>query len=109
VPTLIWRDEARADVRAIFDFIAERDLAAATRLREAIGACAERLPDHPFMYRRGRGRTWGASIVLAGISVGMEQLCFRAFELCPFPIPNSYRRWSCESTAIMFCICSCGK
>jgi len=54
VLTLVWRDGARADVRAIFDYIAERDLAAAVRLREAIHACAERLPAHPLMYRPGR-------------------------------------------------------
>lgn len=52
--TLKWRPEADADVEAIFTYIAQRNLAAATRLRNAIQACAERLPQHPYMYRRGR-------------------------------------------------------
>lgn len=52
--TLVWRDRAREDVRAIFSYIAERDRSAAERLKAAIEACAERLPAHPFMYRPGR-------------------------------------------------------
>ena len=52
--TLRWRPEADADVEAIFTYIAERNFSAATKLRNAILACAERLPDHPYMYRRGR-------------------------------------------------------
>ena len=61
--TLVWRDQARADVRAIFTYIAERDLAAAGRLREAINACAARLPEHPFMYRPGRAEGTREAVV----------------------------------------------
>ena len=52
--TLSWRDSARADVRAIFTYIADRNVSAAERLRETIEACAERLPEHPYLYRPGR-------------------------------------------------------
>lgn len=51
---LVWRESARDDLRQIISYIAERDLAAAERLASAIEACAERLPEHPFMYRPGR-------------------------------------------------------
>lgn len=51
---LVWRDSARGDFRQIISYIAERDLPAAERLASAIEACAERLPEHPFMYRPGR-------------------------------------------------------
>ena len=51
---LIWRGTALNQLKAITSYIAERNVAAARRLQEDIQACAERLPDHPFMYRRGR-------------------------------------------------------
>lgn len=52
--TLIWRESARDDARAIFNYIAERNVAAAERLLAAIELCAEGLTDRPFMYRPGR-------------------------------------------------------
>ena len=52
--SLIWRDSARADVRAIFTYIADRNVSAAERLCATIEACAERLPEHPYLYRPGR-------------------------------------------------------
>ena len=52
--SLIWRETALADLEAIYDYIAVYDAAAADRLQDLIEACAERLPDHPFMYRPGR-------------------------------------------------------
>lgn len=52
--TLLWRASALADLDQIISYIAERDVSAAERLQQAIEACAERLPDHPFMYRTGR-------------------------------------------------------
>jgi plasmid stabilization system protein ParE len=54
VLTLIWRRTARDDVAGIFSYIAERNIAAAENPRAAIEACAERLPEHPFLYRPGR-------------------------------------------------------
>ena len=51
---LVWRASALADLRQVIGYISERDIAAAERLLSAIEACAERLPEHPFMYRPGR-------------------------------------------------------
>jgi len=51
---LIWRERAREDALAIFHYIAERDRTAAVRLLGAIEACAERLPEYPYMFRPGR-------------------------------------------------------
>lgn len=51
---LVWRESAREDFRQIISYIAERDLPAAERLALAVEGCAERLPEHPFMYRPGR-------------------------------------------------------
>jgi plasmid stabilization system protein ParE len=48
---LVWRPSARHDLRSIINYIAERNQAAAASLGQAIEACAERLPDHPFLYR----------------------------------------------------------
>jgi plasmid stabilization system protein ParE len=51
---LVWRAGALDDLDDILTYIAERDLGAAERLYGAIEACAERLPEHPFMFRPGR-------------------------------------------------------
>jgi len=51
---VIWRPEARQDLRDIIDYIAERRPAAALRLGDAIQHTADRLPDHPHLHRPGR-------------------------------------------------------
>lgn len=45
---------ARAELRQIATFIADRDTAASQRLKDAVEACAERVAEHPFLYRPGR-------------------------------------------------------
>lgn len=51
---LIWLPAARRDLEATVQYIAERNVDAAQSLKNVIEACAERLPDHPFLYRPGR-------------------------------------------------------
>ncbi|MEZ5742659.1 MAG: type II toxin-antitoxin system RelE/ParE family toxin [Sphingomonadaceae bacterium] len=51
---LVWRASARDDLNQILTYIAKRDAVAARSLLGAIQACAERLPEHPFMHRSGR-------------------------------------------------------
>ena len=51
---LVWRGSALDDLRQITSHIAERNVAAAHRLQADIESCAERLAEHPFMYRPGR-------------------------------------------------------
>lgn len=51
---LLWRASALDDLEAAISYIAERNPAAAIRLQDAIEACAERLAEHPFLYRTGR-------------------------------------------------------
>jgi toxin ParE1/3/4 len=51
---LIWLEPALEQLETILDYIAARDEGAAWRLQLAIEACAERLPEHPFLYRPGR-------------------------------------------------------
>ena len=51
---LIWHDDALDDLEAIVDFIETHNPAAARRIGNAIRDTAERLPDHPYMYRTGR-------------------------------------------------------
>lgn len=51
---LHWRETALDDLDAIVLYIGERDLEAAFRLQATIEGCAERLTEHPFMYRPGR-------------------------------------------------------
>ena len=52
--TLIWNEAALQNLEAIVAYIADRNYPAALNLKSRIEACAERLPDHPFMYRSGR-------------------------------------------------------
>lgn len=51
---LVWLPKARADLRHILDYIAERNAFAADRLNDTIGRAAEMLTLHPFMGRIGR-------------------------------------------------------
>ena len=51
---LVWSAEARQELRSILDYISERNEIAARNLMTAIEACTERLPAHPYLYRRGR-------------------------------------------------------
>jgi addiction module RelE/StbE family toxin len=51
---LIWLPAARRDVEMIIEYIVERNSDAAQRLKSRIEDCAERLPEHPFLYRSGR-------------------------------------------------------
>ncbi|MHA6770107.1 type II toxin-antitoxin system RelE/ParE family toxin [Sphingobium ummariense] len=51
---LLWRPEARQDMRDITDYIAQRRPDAAIRLRDAILHTADNLPNHPYMHRPGR-------------------------------------------------------
>ncbi len=52
--TLIWREQARQNVKQAVEYIAEYNVAAADRLEAAILARAERVLHHSFMYRAGR-------------------------------------------------------
>lgn len=52
--SLIWRETALDDLDVIVEYIALRDFGAANKLQATIEACAERLVDHPYLYRTGR-------------------------------------------------------
>jgi len=54
VPRLEWREDARADLLAIVDFISDDTPGAAQRLKDDIEAKASKLPEHPRLYRPGR-------------------------------------------------------
>ena len=49
-----WREQARADLRAIVQYISDRDPAAARRLRDAILDAVATTAEHPYLYRHGR-------------------------------------------------------
>lgn len=51
---LIWLPSARRDLEATVQYIADRNFDAAQSLKDVIEACAERLPDYPFLHRPGR-------------------------------------------------------
>lgn len=50
----IWHPAARADLRAIVERISEDNPDAAEALADEIEAKADRLPENPRLYRRGR-------------------------------------------------------
>ena len=54
MPRLEWREDARADLLAIVDFISDDNPDAAQRLKDDIEAKAAKLPEHPRLYRPGR-------------------------------------------------------
>ncbi|MCY7307237.1 MAG: type II toxin-antitoxin system RelE/ParE family toxin [Rhodoferax sp.] len=49
-----WNPVARASLRAILDYIGDRNDSAAQDLYEAIEAATQALPLHPYLYRPGR-------------------------------------------------------
>lgn len=49
-----WRQDARADLLAIIDYIADDNPDAAQRLKDDLEARIARLPEHPELYRAGR-------------------------------------------------------
>ncbi|WP_198147452.1 type II toxin-antitoxin system RelE/ParE family toxin [Sphingobium chungbukense] len=51
---LIWHDDALDDLERIIDYIEAHNPAAAQRLGSVIRDTAERLPNHPYLYRGGR-------------------------------------------------------
>lgn len=54
MPTLEWRETARADLLAIVDYISDDNPDAAQRLKDDIETKATKLPEHPKLYRAGR-------------------------------------------------------
>ncbi len=54
MPRLEWREDARADLLAIIDFISDDNADAAQRLKDDIEAKTSKLPGHPRLYRPGR-------------------------------------------------------
>lgn len=51
---LIWRESALDDLDRIVIYIGQRNFAAALKMQSLIEASAERLIEHPYLYRRGR-------------------------------------------------------
>ncbi|VVT14114.1 type II toxin-antitoxin system RelE/ParE family toxin [Erythrobacter sp. EC-HK427] len=51
---VIWRPNARDDLRTIIDYISDYDEAAAYRLRDRAFDFAERIAQFPYMFRSGR-------------------------------------------------------
>jgi addiction module RelE/StbE family toxin len=49
-----WNPEAREDLKAILDYIGDRNIDAAEALSEAIETATSALPQHPYLYRYGK-------------------------------------------------------
>ena len=58
-----WRQDARADLLAIIDYIADDNPDAAQRLKDDLEARIARLPEHPELYRAGRVPGTGEMVV----------------------------------------------
>jgi toxin ParE1/3/4 len=54
VPGLVWTPEALDDLQTIVAYIADRNPVAAENLQAHIDDTAQRLVDHPLLYRPGR-------------------------------------------------------
>ena len=50
-----WRPLARAQLSEILEYISDRNLVAASELYKNIEAAISALPQHPYLYRFGRG------------------------------------------------------
>lgn len=54
MPALVWLASAQRDLATIISYIAERDPAAARRLRISIEQAVVLLVEHPYLFRPGR-------------------------------------------------------
>ena len=54
MPPVIWNDQAEAGLRDVVGYIAARNPDAADRFLDLIREAAERLGEHPDLYRPGR-------------------------------------------------------
>nr|WP_250812573.1 type II toxin-antitoxin system RelE/ParE family toxin [Neorhizobium tomejilense] len=54
MPELEWSETARADLLVIVDYFSDDNPDAALRLKDDIEAKAEKLSEHPRLYRSGR-------------------------------------------------------
>jgi toxin ParE1/3/4 len=52
--SIVWKDEARADLLGIVRYVAERNPAAAVQLGRTIEESVWPLPEHPYLFRPGR-------------------------------------------------------
>ncbi|HEY1224081.1 MAG TPA: type II toxin-antitoxin system RelE/ParE family toxin [Brevundimonas sp.] len=52
----VWAEEAIQDVETLVAYIAQRNSVAALRIRNLIVDAAQRLGEHPYLYREGRER-----------------------------------------------------
>lgn len=52
--SVVWTADALRKLRAITDYIAERNPPASRRLEEAFVHCVQRIRTQPLMYRQGR-------------------------------------------------------
>lgn len=50
----VWAEEAIQDVETLVAYIAQRNPVAALRIRNLIVDAAQRLGEHPYLYREGR-------------------------------------------------------
>lgn len=52
--SIVWADEAQADLLDIVRYVAERNPAAAVQLGRSIEESVWPLPEHPYLFRPGR-------------------------------------------------------
>ena len=69
---VVWDDEAEADLLDILDYIGARNKPAATRLHEIILHTADRLSEHPYLYRTGRAPGTREAVVHPNYRVTMD-------------------------------------
>jgi toxin ParE1/3/4 len=79
---LVWSEAARAELKQIIAYIAERNSHAASELGDRIEACAESLTNHPFMYRIGRAKGTREAVVhpnyIVIYEVGVDSVTIRS-------------------------------
>ncbi len=51
---VIWREKAANNLKTIIGYIADRNFSAAVDLQNEIEQATSLLPQHPYLYRRGR-------------------------------------------------------
>ena len=104
---VIWRESARASLRAIITYIADRNNDAPASLDERMQACAERLREHPFLHRPGRVEGAREIVVHPQLSddLSRHRQCGGDRQRSSLTPALSIGRWAMKSNAAFILLC----
>ena len=79
--SIVWANEARADLLDIVRYVAERNTVAATRLGHSIKQSTEQLPRHPYLFKTSERMPGCREIVAHPNYIVIYQVCAKQIRI----------------------------